>query len=414
MEGMSASSSHPVLWILARGSLGSLALGPMVRYLEMAKAARQAGFVVHLCLDECQVELPEGIRYLKLGPDTVSAISEHDPVVASIFLDPRTFKKLLDSNLDFDVDFYCVGVLEGIESDNRLSRWRLFQGRQRTLARYRAFLRHARRIFISTPEQAMFLGGLLFSGSDTASCRLASTLPERLLMIPMGVRESAPPMQTANPYPPELADRPIFLWGGGIWAWFDIDTLLQAFSLLKARQSNAALFFLCGSNLSGLSSQDEAVRHAVSLARELDLVGKNVFFLDGGASSNALPGYLEHCTAGIMANPARMESIGSWRTRLLDLIWARKAVVTCGYDPLSERMSRRNVGIVTPTGDVAALAQAIEQFQNPVDASGFATLQAELAWSRTFAEWSADLSMPRTPRLSRPGIGFWIRYLLGV
>lgn len=405
--------SAPVLWILARGKLGSLALGPMVRYLEMAKVACREGFSVRLCLDDCSVALPNGIEYVRLSNKVIAQIDPSDKIVASIYLDPYTLKALVDSDRSFDVDFYGVGAMEGMETTEDLPLWRLFQGRRRTRLRYGILLRHARHIYVSTPEQLTFLGGLLFAASDKASCELASRLPERTLMLPMGVRDTAFPTVAANPYPIPLQGRPLFLWGGGIWAWFDIETLLQAFVHLRSWGSPAVLFFLCGSNPSGLSSQDAPVRNAVDRARQLGLTGENVFFLDGGSSSEALPGYLAHCTAGIMANPSRLESYGSWRTRLLDLLWARKPVVASGFDPLSSQMAEKGLGILTPAQDPHQLALAIREFVPP-STDSFSDLADSLSWSRTLASWATLLHEPAIARSHRPGVGLWLRYALGI
>lgn len=402
-----------VLWILAGGKLGSLALGPMVRYLEMARVACREGFSVRLCLDECSVPLPNGVEFVPLSAKVIPRIDPSDKIVAGIFLDPYTLKALVASQLSFDVDFYCVGAMEGMETSDDLPFWRLLQGRRRTRLRYGILLRHARHVYVSTPEQITFLGGVLFAAGDKASCELASRLPERTLILPMGVRESTFPTAPANPYPLPLQGRPLFLWGGGIWAWFDIETLLQAFVQLRSWGSPAALFFLCGSNPSGFSSQDAPVRNAVERAHKLGLTGNNVFFLEGGSSSEALPGYLAHCTAGIMSNPQRLESYGSWRTRLLDLIWANKPVVTSGYDPLSAQMVDQGLGILTPSQEPHQLAVAIRDFAPP-SADSFSNLSRSLSWSRTLANWAPLLHEPAIRRRHRPGVGFWLRYLLGV
>lgn len=409
------TASLPEIWIFSRGNLGKISLGPMVRVWEMGALALKKGHRVHLCLDGCTADLPDGMTFHPISTALVNSIPLGSRIVASIFLKPRDLKALLDSRHPFDIDFYCVGALEGLESSDGLPFWRRYQGRRRTAMRYRMLLEYAERVYLSTPEQLTFLGGLLFSGGDKTSCALASRLPEKSILMPMGVREEAFPKGTPNPYPTELRARPIFLWGGGIWAWFDIDTLLRAFALLKARGSNAVLFFLCGSNPSGLPSQDAPVEKALDLAREMELTGRNVFFLDRGASSTELPGYLEHCTAGIMANPARLESFGSWRTRLLDLLWAKKPVLTCGYDPLSERMAAHELGFRTRTADAVELADRIDGFDpEAASGNGIEDLSRLLGWSRTLEPWRKSLDAPFLPRMKRPSRRFWFRYLLGV
>jgi glycosyltransferase involved in cell wall biosynthesis len=406
------STESPILWILAGDRMDAIVLGPMVRYREMAKAAVAAGYRVRLCLDSCSVELPTGVEFRKLSRRTISEIAPGDRVLARISLGPAVLHALFASGLEFDVDFYSISATEALEADDGMPRWRLFQGRRRTALRYLALVRHSRRILVSIPEHQAFLGGLFFSRGDAGSCRIASTLPEHSFLAPMGVPVDPVPSDLPNPYPESIRHRPIFLWGGGIWAWFDVESLLQSFRILQEGGRDPVLFFLCGTNPSGLTSQDAPVRNALSRAAELGLLGRNVHFLEKGASPSELPGYLAHCTAGIMANPERLESVCSWRTRLLDLLWARKPVVVSGYDPLSSAMVRNGQGVAVPSGDAEALARAIADFAPTTRPSD--TLADSLRWPRVFAPWLESVRGPFGRRSHWPGIVFWIRFVLGI
>jgi len=158
----------------------------------------------------------------------------------------------------------------------------------------------------------------------------------------MGVSDE--PFSTGNPwpYPGAMRNRRIFLWGGGIWNWFDVPTLLEAFALLQENGSSAALFFLGGRRLSGREEHERPIRAALEKASSLGILDRSVFFNERAAQPQELPGYLEHCVAGAMSNPASFESATSWRTRYLDLLWAGKPLVVSGSDPLAERGSRRS------------------------------------------------------------------------
>ena len=137
------TASLPEIWIFSRGSLGKISLGPMMRVWEMGSLALGKGHRVHLCLDGCTTDLPDGMVFHPITRDLFETIPPGDRIIASIFLKPRDLKALLDSKHPFDIDFYCIGALEGIESSDRLPFWRRYQGRRRTALRYRMLLEYA-------------------------------------------------------------------------------------------------------------------------------------------------------------------------------------------------------------------------------------------------------------------------------
>jgi glycosyltransferase involved in cell wall biosynthesis len=141
----------------------------------------------------------------------------------------------------------------------------------------------------------------------------------------------------------------------------DIPTLLEAFKILHERGESACLFFLTRSNPSMVRSQDTPAQTAWKLARELQIEGVNVFFNEKKATPNDLPGYLEHCRSGILSNPERLESIGSWRTRLLDLLWSGRPAVVSGWDPLAQQMIDAKCAYIVESGNPADLASAISE-----------------------------------------------------
>jgi len=407
-------------WILGRGTIGSVALGPTVRILEMAKAAHSAGMPTTISMDDCSGLLPDGITFQKLAPEIIDLIRPGDAVIASIFLPPDVLRRLLDSGKPFDADFYCVGAFENLESGSSYSPRRLFQGRRRTSLRYRLILERAERIYLSNHEQLAFLGGLLFGTGHLAECSLASSLPQKAMFLPMGSSDEPFPTGNSYPYPESFQGRPIFLWGGGIWSWFDMETLLQAFVQLRMWGSPAALYFLCGKNLSGIATQDGPVQWARQRAEELGLLENTVYFRDSGTRREDLPGLLEHCTAGVMTNPLKLESFGSWRTRLLDLLWSGKPVVTAGFDPLSEIMARNGAGLLVPASDSTALAEALDRLGRDAELQttcrgASRRLAQDFCWSAVLKPWIQRLHFPESfQSVTRPvPTKAWLQYIAG-
>lgn len=409
------------VWLLASGSLGGIILGPTLRVVQMARLARQHGIEPILAFEEGEDGTWDGMQTRKLTTSTILGIPPGDAIVAIATLHPALFKSLVDSRHSFDLDLYGVAALEHIEMvHSDYSERQIFQSRRRLRRRYRILVEQASRTYLSSEQQLTFLGGVFFADGDDSSCRLASRLPERTLLLPMGATNH-PAEPLANPYPAEFRDRPIFLWGGGIWSWFDTTTLLQAFRILKDRNSPAALYFICGSNISGVRAQDEPVRRTLQIARDLGVLGCNVAFNEHGVKGQELPSYLQHCAAGIMANPERLESYGSWRTRLLDLLSYAKPVVTSGFDPLSQKLALASAALLAPSGDPQALADQISRFcEDPQLRQNLSNqvrrISGEFTWEAIFQPWIDRISDPEAfqPENRRPRLVDLARFVLGI
>jgi glycosyltransferase involved in cell wall biosynthesis len=392
-------STNRKAWILANGTLDAPLLGPMIRVLEMARQAELAGLAVTVLLDEQKDRTRSGNLEIKpLTLDALKAIAPGDATIASAHLHPRFLKQLVKSGIAFDADLYCVTPYEHIELNHPFHPLRVFQSRRRSVRRFQLLLEHAERVYLSNPQQLNFLGGMLFSRGTAHACELAASLPKRCMILPMGCNPGTTPATHASPYPPELAGRPIFFWGGGIWSWFDTATLIEAFRLLSERGSDAALFFLTGANPSSIRAHDAPAERTRNAARQSGLAGKSIFFATTPVGPSELPGYLAHCHAGIMANPPRLESFGSWRTRLLDLIPHGKPLVTSGYDPLSQELQLAGACTMVPSEDPVALADAIQSLCDRQVARSMGEImlqqQDRYAWSRIFAPWRERLNDP--------------------
>jgi len=123
--------------------------------------------------------------------------------------------------------------------------------------------------------------------------------------------------------------------------------LLEAFKILYLKNNNAVLFFIAGKNHSENPDENYSMNAAKKYASEIGVAGYNVFFNKNQATPADLPKYLSHCFAGILFNSPSLESHQSWRTRLLDLLWAGKPALVAGKDPLSERMKATGAAIST-------------------------------------------------------------------
>lgn len=349
------------LYVVSQESFGPVLLGPAARQLELAAGGVEAGVETILVGRSCASAPVDPFRFLPLDDFRLDMVRPGDALVVSAYLPGRWLAALARTRIPFHADLYCITATEILPGLDALPGWKAWLQRWRRVLRYATLCARAERIYVSSSLQTSLLGGMLFALPGRTAQRLAFHLPAKACPAPMSIRAEAWKDGAANPYPAQLRGLPVFLWGGGIWKWFDVDTVLEAFAILAGEGSPARLFFLAGRNPSNHSDQDEPHRKAALKAGELGILGRTVFFNDKPVGPADLPAYLEHCRAGILANHPHLESATSWRTRQLDLLWAGRPGVVAGEDPLSDRMARGGAAWTCRPNDPGALAAAIRE-----------------------------------------------------
>lgn len=402
---------------LHSGRLSSeVLLGPDLRALEMARTAAESGMESTLVVADTGTKDRGDVRLRNLDGFRLDEIRPGDAVVLSESIAARIPFLLARRGIAFHVDLYGLPPAELVPVYLEWSpRKRRIDRARRTLRLQFAVL-HAERIYLSHAGQLPMLAGIAFAGSQASAPGAIDTLSGRATYLPMGVPTLGP--SAGNPYPQALHHRPVFLFGGGIWSWFDIDTLVRAFELARSEGSDAALFFLAGEDHSGLDVHRHAVEGAKSLSDSLGATGRSVFFNERKAGLDTLPSYLEHCRAGAMANPPSLESQTAWRTRYLDLLASARPLVFAGSDPLGDRMALAGCALRTPSGDVPALARSIHALaQDPALAltmgEASKNLAREYSWSTVLGRFGQILAAPESfTAVRRPSLLWALRYAL--
>ncbi len=168
---------------------------------------------------------------------------------------------------------------------------------------------------------------------DIAAFGLPSTPPQHTQAVLKGVRPGI-----------EETDR-VILWGGGVYNWFDPLTLIQAMQRVSVQRSDVKLFFLGirHPNPGIDSSVNEMGERAVALSKELDLYEKHVFFNDWTPYEER-QNYLLEADVGVSLHFAHLETHFSFRTRLLDYIWAGLPTIVTRGDVLSDLIEDHRLG----------------------------------------------------------------------
>ena len=150
----------------------------------------------------------------------------------------------------------------------------------------------------------------------------------------------------------------VVIWGGGVWAWLDPVTAIEAIHKVNAAGTRAKLLFL---------GRTRPNRELIDRRREdrfeqlLEAAGPDV-----SANAEWVP-YRERLSwlcsgkVAIMLHRPTAEAEFSIRTRLFDAIAAAVPVVATRGGFAADLVEREGLGLVVPPGDADAVAAAIRR-----------------------------------------------------
>ncbi len=216
------------------------------------------------------------------------------------------------------------------------------------------------------------------------------SLARRVAVVPFGLPEQGPE-HTAHAIKsvvPGIAKTDkVLLWAGGVYNWFDPLTLIHAVHELAVTHPQVRLFFL------GMGHPDPDIPEmatavaARQLADSLGATGKTVFFNEGWVDYEARQNFLMDSDIGVSTHAEHLETTFSFRTRMLDYLWAGLPMISTQGDSFAELIEAEGLGLTVPERDVAALAEALRRLlDDPVLAgdsrSAVARVRQQFTWPR--------------------------------
>lgn len=155
----------------------------------------------------------------------------------------------------------------------------------------------------------------------------------------------------------------VLLWGGGVWNWFDPLTLIKAVHHLQGKIP-VKLVFMGIDHPNKNIPQMPMVKKAINKAKDLSLLGKSVFFNEGWVPYAERQGFLRDSDVGVSMHYDHLETRFSFRTRMLDYIWASLPIIATRGDSFAELIEHAGLGVVVEYQDSQSIAQAIEKLAN--------------------------------------------------
>lgn len=205
----------------------------------------------------------------------------------------------------------------------------------------------------------------------------------------------------------------VLLWGGGIWEWFDPLTIIKAVAAVSTEFPKLKLYFLGFKSPNPQVPLMEMAIKSKQLADELGVTNKSVFFCETWTSYDDRPNFLLDADAAVSAHFDLPETRFSFRTRILDYLWAGLPVLTTCGDQLADLIDRHGAGQAIGYEDVAGWTEAIKNMMSDPSLrqkyrSGASELSQQFQWDKVvqpLARYCANpYKLPKYRKVRMPSI----------
>jgi hypothetical protein len=396
LDVLSGSSRRRIL-VITGDPIGEKMAGPAIRAWHIAKELSSEHDVRLLSMTRA-VSLDDAFEVGVISHHKPSSVVEHERWADVIIVQGHAlalFPALEKSDKILVVDVYDPLHLEQLE-----------QGRGQTLTLWNKqvtdatdALNHQLELgdfFLCASERQrhFWLGQLAGLGRINAYTYSRDTELDSLIAIaPFGISTDDPVQErhALRGVVPGISENDkVIIWGGGIYNWFDPQTLIRAVGELAERHDDVRLFFMGVKHPNPDVPEMEAVGEARALAAELGLTDKNVFFNESWVSFDDRQNYLLDADLGVSTHFQHVETTFSFRTRILDYLWAGLPIVTTEGDSFGDLVEREKLGASIPERDQDALVAALESLLYDEGASN--TARSNVSRVREGFRWANTLA----------------------
>ena len=404
--------------LVSHERIGERMAGPGIRYYHFARELSRH-FRVTLMTPNRDVGTIEGVNLVAGQRASYGAVktlaANHDAVVAQHF-GVRTMRYLARAPIRVVYDLYVPFVSENLayHAAQQRSPFHRLSYRASDLVQSIALATGDAFICASERQRDLWLGrASLLERIDVAQGRADPALRRLVEVVPMGIEERRPEStrRVIKGVVPGIreTDR-VLLWSGGVWNWFDPLTVIRAVERISRRRDDVKLYFLGVRHPNPAVAEMEMTQRALDLVRELDLEGRSVFFNFGWVPYEERAAYLLEADVGLSAHFDTLETRFSFRTRLLDHLWAGLPTVTTKGDTLAELVEREKLGRTTEFEDVDSWVTALESLLD--DEAEYERVQGNIervrgrfAWPRLVAPLgeliAGEVGFPQSPYAGR-------------
>lgn len=214
----------------------------------------------------------------------------------------------------------------------------------------------------SEKQRELWIGFLLGQKLITpALYETDSSLRQFLAVVPFGL-SSYPPQKTGRGLKEKMGlavNDKIILWGGGVWNWFDPLTLIKAMKIVNQHRPDIKLVFMGIKPPNPDLPKTAMSTQVVKLAQELGVMNQSVFFNYDWIPYEQRQNFLLDADIGVSTHFDHLETHFSFRTRILDYLWAKLPILATQGDTFAELIERHQLGIIVPYQDEQTIAHAL-------------------------------------------------------
>ncbi|HLQ60613.1 MAG TPA: glycosyltransferase family 4 protein [Candidatus Acidoferrales bacterium] len=364
--------------------------GPAIRYYELGRTLAAAGHQVTLAAPEaCDLESP-AVPVVAWEEGDLRRRAQSADVVLTHGWGLDRFPFLGGSKGALVADLYDPFPLELLVA--RGLQQRRVSTAQEALVVLLDQVRQADFFLCASERQRDFWLGLLTAANRVNPATYADDPSLRRLVdvVSFGIPERPPRRprrRMLRGVIPGVAEGDlVVLWAGGVYNWLDPLTLIHAVEAASSRVPRLRLVFMGGTHPNPEVPEMAMLQEARRLAAERRLSGRLVFFNEGWVPYEERSGWLLDADLGVSTHLEHLETRYSYRTRILDYLWAGLPVVCTAGEVLAETVERERLGAAVPPGDVPALAAALERLAGAQERAGCARRVRAVAprylWSR--------------------------------
>ena len=414
--------------VVTTDHLGREMAGPAIRYWEMCRVLAAAGHEVRLGANSVSDRKSEMFSVFVNSAETLAEQAAWADVVLihGLVLQHHPFLRGAAKKLVVDLyDPFNLEILELFGSAPWEERIVNHSGQLGALVeqlRLGDFF-----VCASEKQRDYWLGALTTAGRINPYTHAQDHLLRRLIDVaPFGIT-SEPAKPSGKPaakgvLPGIGSDARLVIWGGGVYNWFDPLSLIRAWPRVLEACPAARLLFLGIKNPNPDVPAMEMASRAIALAKQLGLHGRGVHFNLDWVPYDRRKDFLLEAEIGVSTHFDHLETAFSFRTRILDYIWAGLPIVATEGDEFARWIEAKGAGRVVRYEDPDSIATAVIELLTKPSAheacvKAIRDSRSEFTWERALAPlvrycgdpWEApDLSLGRRPRLEDSASTAWL------
>ena len=354
--------------VITGDPIGKKLAGPAIRAWNMAEQLAKENSVTLVTLSGAEpIDAPFDIVHVRPGDDRAfNKLEQWADVIVFQGHAMAVFEALRRTQKILVVDIYDPMHLEQLEQGRELpaAQWNK-QVSDATDVLNEQITRGDFFLAASDRQRMFWLGQLAALGRINPSTYDGDPDLDGLIsVVPFGLPSTPPVHHTQvlkGVLPGIAADDKVLLWSGGLYNWFDPKTLISAVADLSERRDNVRLFFQGTKHPHPGVPEMAIVGESRKLASELGVLDSSVFFNASWVDYNERQNYLTEADAGVSTHYSHIETTFSFRTRILDYLWAELPMVVTAGDHFAELIAAEKLGVVVEAGNVAQLSAALEQ-----------------------------------------------------